>query len=157
MAKRVFRHSISYNDISAVNAVYGNRIIKIHGLEYKVRLMKHKTEGKQDDKSSYKGTINHNSEWNRLMLPIHANAPSNWYYPENVDIPTENWNIGYTSKDFIDYQNGQKGGTVWCQEFGTSDKNHICGKMSVPSRLDINLDSRNEDFLGWCPVLELIN
>ena len=157
VAKKSFRYAISYNDIAAANAVYGNKMVQINGLKYKVRLMKYKSEGKQDDKSSYRGTINHNSEWNRLMLPIHENAPSNWKYPKNVNSPTENWNINYSSKDFTGYTNDMKGITVWCQDFGSGDDNHICGRLLVPSYPDINSDYRNEEFLGWRPVLELVD
>lgn len=109
IAKKPFRHSISWNNINAVNAVFGNRIIKIGTHNYKVRLMKGKADGKQNDSSSNSGSINHNSEWNKLMLPIHINAPSNWKYPGNVNSPTEQWNIGYTDTDlFTQYKVGKE-------------------------------------------------
>lgn len=156
VAKKTFRYGISWNDINAVNAVYGNRTITIGDLTFKVRLFKGKTEGKQDDKSSYKGSINYNSEWNRLMLPIHENAPSNWKYPENVKLPTENWNVRYTSEDLSESIR-DKGYNAWCQEFGTSDDNNLCRGFKGISGSDINTSHRNEHFLGWRPVLELVN
>ena len=43
VAKKSFRHSISWDDINAVGAVFGNKTININGKTYKVRLMKGKT------------------------------------------------------------------------------------------------------------------
>lgn len=155
VAKKTFRYELSWNAINAVNAVFGNKTIDMCGKTYKVRLMKGKTEGKQDDQSSCKGTINHGSEWNLLMLPIHKNAPSNWRYPDNVNSLTENWGVGYTDADLL--TGGAKNGTYsWCQEFGDSRERLARGFISVSyaskctSYFSIN-------YYGWRPVLELID
>lgn len=157
VAKKPFRHSISWDNINAVNAVFGNRTIEIGESEYKIRLLKGKTEGKQNDTTSFEGSINHNSEWNKLMLPISENAPTNWgkYFSKNVLSPTEDWNVDYSEFD-LGVQWSQANGTnSWCQEYGRSDGRLTRGGSGTASSsyfyaYDIKIDT------GWRPVLELI-
>lgn len=157
IAKKTFRYYISWNHINAVNAVFGNRTIKVGDNTYKVRLIKGKTEGKQNDSSSYEGNINKGSEWNKLMLPIHINAPSNWKYPNNVNSPTENWNVGYTNNDLFTHNNVGKGTYSWCQEYGSIDRYRLFrGNLGV-SYSSCNIPSYNNNDYGWRPVLELVD
>lgn len=156
VAKKTIRYGISWNSINNANAVTGKRTIDIGGKTYKIRLIKGKTEGKQNDSSSYQGSINKGSEWNKLMLPIHKNAPSNWAYKNNVNSPTENWNVGYTDKDLFTHSDAGYGSYSWCQEYGESTSYRLirgyigvsCARSYDPSS-DVN--SR-----GWRPVLELV-
>ena len=160
VAKKPYRHSISWDSINAVNAVFGNRTVEIKGKTYKVRLMKGKTEGKQDDTSAKEGDICKGSEWNKLMLPIHKNAPSNWRYPKNVNSPTENWNVGYTDDDLImDSDNWikGKGALSWCQEFGENTNYRFYRGLHGVSNSSNNLPSNARDYYGWRPVLELVD
>ncbi|WP_276907189.1 hypothetical protein [Peptoniphilus duerdenii] len=155
VAKKPFRHSISWDAINTVGAVFGNKRININGKIYKVRLMKGKTEGKQDDQSAYKGTICHNSEWNKLMLPIHKNAPSSWAYKDNVSSPTENWNIGYTDADLLTHYKFGTGAFSWCQEYSTVYRfGRGCYGVSYSSGYasDVSITS-----VSWRPVLELVD
>lgn len=155
VAKKPFRHSITWNNINAVNAVFGNQTIKIGDNNYKIRLMKGNTEGKQNGLRDYKGTINHNSEWNRLMLPIHENAPSNWEYTENVNSPTENWNIGYTNNDLITSMKTRNGSCSWCVE-RSSIQALTRGWFGISGSNAMYFDT-SSDFCGWRPVLELVD
>ncbi len=157
VAKKPFRHSISWDDINAVGAVFGNKTININGKTYKVRLMKGKTEGKQDDRSAYSGTINHGSEWNRLMLPIHESAPSNWKYKDNVNSPTENWGIGYTNADLITYYNVGSGPRSWCQEYGEDRRFRLYRGFIGVSSSQSAFPSTSDTDCGWRPVLELVD
>lgn len=156
VAKKPFRHSISWNDINAVNAVFGNRTIDIRGKIYNIRLMKGKTEGRQNNSSDYEGVINHRSEWNKLMLPIHQNAPSSWHYPANVKSPTENWNIGYTDLDL--YTGGSKTGIrSWCQECGDRTSHRLFrGAYGVSTARSFS-PANSSIYEGWRPVLELVD
>lgn len=157
VAKKTFRHLISWNSINAVNAVFGNRTIKIGDNTYRVRLMKGKTEGKQNDSSAYEGTINHGSEWNKLLLPIHINAPDKWRYPDNVKVPTENWNIGYTDRDLItNYKEGY-GSYSWCQEYGGDTSSRLLRGVISVSFAESNGPSGSNDHYAWRPVLELVD
>lgn len=154
-AKKTFRYGISWNDINAANAVFGDTTININGLTFKVRLFKGKTEGKQNDQNAITGTINHGSEWNKLMLPIHKNAPSSWKYPNNVKSPTENWDVGYTNADLLIYSSSRNGSWSWCQEYGSSRGRLLRGGSDV-SYSDYDGPSSSYAVFGWRPVLELI-
>lgn len=155
VAKKTIRYGISWNAINSANAVTGQRTIDIGGKTYKIRLMKGKTEGKQNDISSYNGDINKGSEWNKLMLPIHQKAPSNWDYKGNVNSPTENWHVGYTDKDLLTHSNAGNGPYSWCQEYGESTKHRVirgCDGVSDSSSIYPYTDGYTR---GWRPVLEL--
>lgn len=155
VAKKPLRHSISWNNINAVGAVFGSKTININGKTYKVRLMKGKTEGKQNDQSATAGTINHGSEWNKLMLPIHQNAPSNWTYKNNVNSPTENWGVGYTDADLVTHFNDGSGSCSWCQEYGNDND---CLYRGVGASGSFAYSSYyNAPHTGWRPVLELVD
>ena len=157
VAKKPFRHSISWNNINAVNAVFGNRTVEIKGKTYKVRLMKGKTEGKQNDSRTSHGAINKGSEWNKLMLPIHQKAPFNWEYKGNVNSPTENWNVGYTDNDVFTIYSAGNGFCSWCQEYGDNTNNRLYrGGGGVSGSFTSNPYYADINF-GWRPVLELVD
>lgn len=144
VAKKPFRCAITWNDINAVNAVFGDRTIEIKGNTYKVRLMKGKTEGKQDDTSEYKGDICKDSEWRRLMGHIHVEI-----YP--------NWNTDYGDEDIATHIDKVKGSASWCQEYGSSSDTRLCrgdnGVLSSHSQAP----SFKRSLYGWRPVLELVD
>lgn len=156
VAKKTIRHSISWDNINAANAVTGQRTIDIGGKTYKVRLLKGKTEGKQDDIKSNSGDINKGSEWNKLMLPIHKNAPtSEWKYKNNVDSPTENWNVRYTDADLFTEASAGNGSRSWCQEYGSHGSRLFRGSDGV-SDSNTFLPQNYDRLCGWRPVLELV-
>lgn len=155
VAKKTIRHSISWDNINAANAVTGQRTINIGGKTYKIRLMKGKTEGKQNDVSDWYGNINKGSEWNKLMLPIHKNAPSDWAYKDNVNSPTENWNVGYTDNDLFTHSNAGNGTYSWCQEQGRNGYRLIRGCNGVSYSNDYT-PFNGGYYYGWRPVLELV-
>lgn len=69
IAKKTFRHTISWNDINAVDAVFG-KIITIDGVKYVLRLLS-------------------TAEWDRFMYPLHADHPDsapNWANYSNADL-----------------------------------------------------------------------
>lgn len=157
VAKKTIRHSISWDDINNANAVTGKKTIDIGGKTYKIKLMKGKTEGKQNDSSSYKGDINKGSEWNKLMLPIHQKAPSNWSYKDNVNSPTENWNVGYTDSDLFTHYNAGSGTYSWCQEYGESTGYRLIRGVNGVSYAYSRPPSGDYNDCGWRPVLELVD
>lgn len=154
--KKPLRNSVSWWILNACRLINGNKIVEIKGKRYKVRLIKGKTEGKQDDKTSYKGSINYNSEWNRLMLPIHKDAPSSWDYPENVNSPTENWKIGYTDADLmLNYKDGE-GTYTWCQEYGENTNLRLYKGFRGISYSNSGPSDEYSKHQSWRPVLELV-
>lgn len=54
VAKRTFRHTISWNDINAVGAIFGDKKIKVGNHVYAVRALS-------------------TGEWNKLIYPVHVN------------------------------------------------------------------------------------
>lgn len=157
IAKKTFRHSISWDNLNDANAVFGNRTIDIGGKTYKIRLMKGKTEGKQNDSSSYQGTINHGSEWNKLLLPIHENAPSSWKQPRNVNSPTENWDVGYIDNDLLTISSAENGFRSWCQEYGENTSYRLVRGSEDVSYSGGSPPSYYFRYYGWRPVLELVD
>jgi len=155
VAKKPIRHTISWDTINTADCVYGNKTIQIGGLTYKVRLMKGALTDPALYNASDKGAIG--SEWNRLMLPIHVNAPSNWAYPANVDSPTKDWGIDYTDEDLHTHSVYGNGHCSWCQETdNTASYFHIYrGSSGVSSSASDMFYPPGLDF-GWRPVLEYV-
>lgn len=158
IAKKPFRNSISWNSINAVNAVYGDRVETIRGKKYAIMLPRRTGKDIQPDPrktiNGYGGAVNHNSMWNKLMLPIHQKAPSKWVFPNNVKSPSENWNVGYSDADLItSYKNGN-GSNCWCQEI-VSNGYLIRGGNGVSDSYRYSAYQLSTN-MGWRPVLELI-
>ncbi|MDU3456587.1 MAG: hypothetical protein E7F47_01630 [Peptoniphilus harei] len=156
VAKKPIRHSISWDSINAANAVFGDKTVKIGDHTYKVRLVKGKTEGKQSDIRESSGHINMWSEWNRLMLPIHENAPFRWQYKDNVAYPTENWDTNYTNADLITFNGSGNGSYTWCQEQGNTTGSALFRGNGGVSCSGSFSSSNNTKDCGWRPVLELV-
>lgn len=159
--KRSFRYGLSHDDINAVNAVYGDRVETIRGKNYAIMLPRGTGEDVQPDPkkviSGYNGAVNHNSMWNKLMLPIHKNAPSNWAYKENVQSPTENWNIGYTDADLVTHYYNGYGSHIWCQETVRGNISYRLYRAGYEvSFSNFNVSSISIPDFGWRPVLKLI-
>ncbi len=73
IAKKTLRHSISWNSINAVNAVFG-KIITIDGVKYILRLFS-------------------TTEWDRFMYPLHVDHPNNapaWAEYTDADLLVHN-------------------------------------------------------------------
>lgn len=161
VAKKPLRHSINWFAINSVNCVYGDRVIEIKGKKYAVMLMRGIGEDVQPDPrvmiSEFKGRVDHNSMWNKLMLPIHKNAPSSWAHPDNVKSPTENWNVGYTDSDLLTHYNYGNGTYAWCQEKVVSEKSYIVIRGHIGVSYSTNRFFDNSTVLhGWRPVLKLV-
>ena len=114
VAKKPYRHTISWNSIDSVGAVFGTKTVVINEKTYKVRLLKGGNQNPMPDWLP-PGTSVHNSEWNKLMIPIHISwsdgtlAGDQW-----IDPSTPDWNIRYTNSDLIVGQNPNE--LTWCQE-----------------------------------------
>lgn len=160
IAKKPFRCNLSWDDINAVKAVYGDRIETIKGSKYAIMLPRGTGKDVQPDPkvviSEFEGAVNHNSMWNKLMLPIHQKAPSNWAYTNNVKSPTENWNVGYTDADLITRNSNGNGSRSICQETVDRASNRIYRGASGVSYANSYWDSITHPYNGWRPVLKLI-
>ena len=155
--QRPLRYGLSWDAINAIDAVYGGAnapIVLINGEDYKVRLMR------MADIDPFKANkedeiTGPNNEWNKLMLPIHANAPNSWENPEYVDEPTEDWNINFTDTDLLTSWRAGEGTQQWGQETDSQDStSHVVRGYTGVSALDTIYSGSSYERYGWRPVLE---
>jgi hypothetical protein len=134
VAMKTFRHSISWDHINAVSAVYGNRTVVINGNLYKIRLL---TGGNADPASSAGG------EWNSLIYGVHMST-------------NPQWGPGYSNADLnVGTGNGLRS---WTQERHSSNSSNRVYRGDVGVSYFGNVSSSNTSSLyGWRPVLELVD
>lgn len=158
VAKRPLRHSISWNSINTVGAVFGTTTVVINGDTYKVRLLKGTNAGPVTRDWGYDEPYTHGSEWNRLLYRVSANpfgdtrntlgsegiATGDWASYSEADIGTA---MAYT---------GGNGGLSWCQETGTTGTTRVSRGNSGVSHSTQDISSNVTTYLGWRPVLELV-
>ena len=154
VAKKPIRHSIRRMDINSANCVYGDKTVTIGGLTYKVRLMRGANTDPAEDNS---GSAIHNSEWNKLMLPIHIKAKDkSWAYPNNVEADVPYWGIDFTDADLQTHSDYGSGSLSWCQEeVGTSGGYILRGENGVSDSTQASPMIPYNGF-GFRPVLELV-
>jgi hypothetical protein len=152
---KAIRMAISWDSINDASVVFGDKTVTIGELDFKVRLMKGALTNPSKDGNPDRGAIG--SEWNTLMLPIHEEAPSDWANPKFVNSPTEDWAVDFTDGDLLTHHNYGKGSYVWCQETieGSGDSRVIRGYYGV-SNSGLFPSSDSSSYLGWAPVLELV-
>ena len=158
-SKKSFRHSASWDSINAVGAVYGNKEITIDDNRYRVRLIKGASTNDTGGRAN--GAVMHDSEWNRLILPLHETSKSgSWVYKENISktgVP-KNWGINLSNSELSVGHSGS-GTAQLTQSFKDRNSNSIIlrGYNAVDySSMETHLSSSTQSFLGWSPVLELI-
>lgn len=151
VAKKKLRINLSWDDINSVDAVYGDTIVEIKGLNYKVRLLRGIGEDVQPDPSIYQekyaGDACHYSEWNNLFCPISEEAPSLWQYPDNVQEP-----ISKLKKTYTNIELDMSEPSSWCQEACGAGRSYRGGKGVSHA----NATSSSSTTEGWRPVLELV-
>lgn len=153
VAKKPLRYNLSWGDINSANVVYGDKTLEIGGLTYKVRLMK---GANKDPADAYNGSINHGSEWNKLMLSIHIQAKDkSWAYPGNVEHDVPYWGTDFTDEDLLTHKDYGNGSYSWCQEVTPSSNRLTRGGYGVSYSLD-SVSSGVVSRCGWRPVLELV-
>jgi len=127
VAKKPFRKSASWNAINSVGAALGSNPIVIDGKSYKVRLLT--------------GTVN--GEFDTLMYRVHANGGK---------VPTF---AQYASSDLGMGSSGDAYYTL-CQEIMSGVSSWRIGRNDIPSNhTNITVTDVNA-YVGWRPVLELV-
>lgn len=116
VAKKPYRHSISWNHISTANAVYGSRTIEINGETYKVRLLKGSATDPYvgGDGADLVGT--HGSEWNRLFYPLIPNPVNKPSYPISGEGLVYGAWMDYTETELVMVSAAGNGNYSYCQE-----------------------------------------
>lgn len=187
---KTIRRSISWDHIYQAGAVYGtgstisdgeqnmletdyyyseddrvsqNAKVTIDGLEYVVRLFK---GAGNDPTDSYddndRGSAGSNNEWNKLILPLHEEAPNSFRYNHYADAPTEDWKVGLTDEVLQTHRDYGNGSYSWCQEtidIVHSDDDELRRRVfrgnNGASYLSAYPSSHMVTHRGWRPVLEL--
>ena len=165
--QKPFRHSISWDQIHAEDAVYGDAsapVVTINGADYKVRLMRGAGQMSVDT-SAYNEVIGSENEWNKLMLPIHERAPSSFIgaYGESegyacgvyVNCPTEDWGIDFTDDVLLTHYDYGDGSRSWTQETDSTDS---ASRVTRGHNGVSHLYTYDSDYTyyhyGWRPLLE---
>ena len=160
VAKKTYRHSVSWNHIHAAGAVFGDKTIEINGKTYKVRLLKSVANGNTYTGSNgYDPIQAYGSEWNRLFYPIHSGKHTDASNPSPVS--GEGIRFGtlaqYTDTDLVVHNTVGNGSYSWCQETPSANPNNRVRRGSYGvSNLRWNAASIVFSGTGWRPVLELV-
>ncbi|PIC59116.1 hypothetical protein CSV80_00910 [Sporosarcina sp. P12(2017)] len=151
---KTIRHSISWDHINAAGCALGTKTVSKNGLNYKVRLMK---GANKDPAGAYSSAVNHNSEWNKLMLPIHIEAKNkDWMYPGNVESNVPYWGIDFTDADLLTHNTHGDGSYIWCQEVAEAASSRLSRGGDGVSYSYSGPPSSAHARRGWVPVLELL-
>ena len=155
VAKRPFRRSVSWDQINARGAVFGDTQVEINGKLYKVRLLK----GRGDElttsiSNGYDTQPTHNSEWNRLMYHVSgtpfANA-SNTLASEGI---TEGDWAQFSESELLTYHASGTGGYSLCQDQADTTR---CARGVYGVSYIRGIDRTSTAItLAWRPCLELV-
>lgn len=154
------RHSLAWGDLDAAKVVSGEKTTLVQGKQFKVRLWK---GANVNPATAPTGTVNHKSEWNKLMLPIHEESiDKTWSYPANVESDISTWphNLGagrqgmFSDQDLLTHYSLGNGARSWCQEITSS--NRLVRGGGGPSWSSVFAWNEKSAYFGWRPVLEVV-
>lgn len=150
VSMKPIHHSYPWSELNKLNVVYGNKTVVIKGETYKIRLMRGSIIDPVNYNSADRGAIG--SEWNKLMLPIHLDAPNGWEYAQFGGI-TEDWNINFSDADIGTASTG--GSFSYTQDSYTSgDFVSRGGSGAGPEYAYGSVKTYGANSYGWRPVLE---
>ena len=129
--KKPIRHSVSWEHIYQAGAVYGTNdnglypsggdrvqdaMVSIGSDSFKVILLKGaNTDPVASDTTGYDIDWTHQSEWNRLMYPIHSGIHTSSSNPSDPSVPYAQW-ASYSDEDLLVHNSFGNGSYNWCQE-----------------------------------------
>ena len=160
VAKKPYRHSVSWDHINAATVVFGSKTVTIDNKTYKVRLLKSATGDRYTGGSSgYDPVGTYDSEWNRLFYPIHSGNHISTANPSPVS--GEGIQFGtlaqYTDADLVVHSSAGNGNRSWCQETPSGNTGaRVARGLNGISHLNWLLASSVDSSRGWRPVLELV-
>lgn len=154
IAKRPFRHSLSWNGINSAGAAAG-KPVTIKGLPFRVRLPFGSNKDPADAVTLSDPPTTHGCEWNRMMY--HVAAVIDTSKPGTMSsegITTGKW-AQFTNAD-LGIGSTLVGRFNWCQErWGTGTERLIRGSVDVSNTQRLS-PTTNTNYTGWRPVLELV-
>ena len=170
VAKKPYRHSVSWEHIYQAGAVYGtgdngsnpsgaNRIqdanINVDGYSLDVTLLRGaNSDPTGSDSTGYDVAFTHNSEWNRLMYPIHSGIHTNSNNPSTPSVPYAQW-ATYSDEDLLVHSSFGSGSYSWTQETPvTSTQRLNRGGIGVTGVSRLSATNAYTHF-GWRPCLRL--
>lgn len=152
VAKKPYRHSVSWNNINGRGAVFGTRTVVINGGTYKVRLLTGADVDPTPPRSSFNPVGTSDSEWDRLIYNVHNGVHTR----ANNMTPPGHWPL-YSDTDLVVHSTGGNGSRSWCQETDANDTSRRLGRGSFGvSYFTFNGASTAARSSGWRPVLELV-
>ena len=163
VAKKPYRHSVTWSSINNAGAVFGTKTVTINKKTYKVRLLKTIASGDiviyRGSRLVYDPVEAYDSEWNRLMYPIHSGKHIDTGNPPSVS--GEGIQFGtlaqYTDTDLLLHRDAGDGSYSWCQETRSGGPtNRVARGYEGVSYLSWHAVSPVYSFTGWRPVLELV-
>ena len=171
VAKKPYRHSISWQHIYQSGAVYGtndngynpsggNRLqdanISVDGYSLDVTLLR----GANTDPAIFTGAgydmdYTHTSEWNRLMYPIHSGVHTEANNPSTPSVPYAQW-ASYSDSDLLVHNSFGSGTYSWVQETQNTDtsRRFLRGYFGVTYVGSGTATTASSNF-GWRPALRL--
>jgi len=170
VAKKPYRHTVSWENIYQAGAVYGtgdnglypsgvNRLqnanISVDGFSLDVTLLKGaNTDTTGSDDTGYDLAYTHTSEWNRLMYPIHSGIHTNANNPSTPSVPYAQW-ATYSDSDLLVHNSFGNGSYSWVQETpATSTQRLYRGYLGV-THVTRTTAADNRTPFGWRPCLRL--
>ena len=155
VAKRPFRHSVSWLQLNGQNLVLGTRWIIVSNKTYKIRLLKGRGDNSDTAISAgYDIPQTHGSEWNRLMYHVSGKPFRNGL----TRLASENLIEGdwekYQESNLITDLNYGNGAYCWCQESAGGFK--IGRGYDGVSGIYPNPGDAISKNAGWRPCLELV-
>ncbi len=155
VAKKIFRHTVSWNHINARGAVFGTATVVIQGKTYKVRLLKGANSDPTPAGAGYDQEKTWGSEWNRLFYPLVPNTAQSAQIP-TYPISGEGILFGGWA-NYTDAQLDISNRYMWCQETNVdSAGQRVLRGIYGLSYLSFNASSVANSNYGWRPVLELV-
>lgn len=154
VALKPSRHSISWSHLHARNAVYGDLEVEVRDFQFKCRLLKGVSVETGNMFSGWNPVQTIDSEWNRLMYPIHSGIHRERRNPSLPEMGT--W-AEYNDEDLLVHDFYGNGVRTWSQETRTGypDQRIYRGNTGITYCGRIS-DISDDVSYGWRPVLELI-
>ena len=129
--KKPIRNSVSWEHIYQVGAVYGTNdnglypsggdrlqdaMVNVGDDSFKVTLLKGaNTDPVASNTTGYDLDWTHQSEWNRLMYPVHSGIHTASSNPSTPSVPYSQW-ASYSDEDLLVHNSFGNGTYNWCQE-----------------------------------------
>ncbi len=161
VAMKPARHSISWNQIHTVGAVYddtGAPTVVVGGRTYRVTLLRGASADPAADQSGYDLPSADGSEWNRLLYPVHSGVHTVTSNPTpHTDAsadPYASW-ASYSDADLVMHSGAGNGSYNPTQESTPTNYRIARGSNGVSYYVQLSTTGATSG-IGWRPCLRLV-